>query len=410
MRQSKYFLKTSKTVAKDDTSANARLLEQGGFIKKEMAGVYTFLPLGLRVLAKIENIIREEMDAIGGNEILMPALNSKENWTTTGRWDSMDILFKIKSEHGYEYALGPTHEETITPIALSVIQSYKDLPLAVYQLQTKFRDEARAKSGLLRGREFRMKDLYSFHASNEDLEKYYNEVADSYRTIFKRLGLDALYTYASGGTFSQFSHEFQVELESGEDTIYVNDKTSEAKNKEIFTEEDKASGVYRETMACEVGNIFNLGTKFSEAFGLTYTDQEGASKPVIMASYGIGPSRVMGVLVEKFHDDKGIIWPTAVAPFMVHLLALSGKDEAVAAAADKLYTDLTAAGVEVLYDDRADKMAGEKFADSDLIGIPFRVVISTKTLAEDSVELKPRNIVDASMVKINELINTLNNV
>jgi prolyl-tRNA synthetase len=406
MRQSQYFLKTSKTTSAEDVSINARLLEQGGFIAKNMAGVYTFLPLGYRVLAKIENIIREEMDAIGAGELLMPALHPKEYWVQTKRWDSVDVLFKIKSQHGYEYALGPTHEEVVTPISLPVIQSYKDLPLAVYQIQTKFRDEPRARSGLLRGREFRMKDLYSFHASVTDLERYYDIVAGAYHKIFQRMGLDAIYTYASGGTFSQFSHEFQVELPSGEDTIYINEATGEAKNKEIFSEEDRASGKYRETMACEVGNIFNLGTKFSESFDLKFTDSDGTVKPVIMASYGIGPSRVMGVIVEKFNDDKGIIWPTAVAPFQVHLVAIAGKNTSeVMSEADQLYRVLQEQGIEVLYDDRTDKTAGEKFADSDLLGLPQRIVVSAKTLAESSVELKQRGGSETKMVKREQLEN-----
>lgn len=399
MRQSRYFLKTSKTAPADDASINARLLEQGSFVYKNMAGVYTFLPLGYRVLSKIETIVREEMDALGAGEMLMPALHPKDYWRTTGRWNSVDVLFKVKSQHGYEYALGPTHEEVVTPAALSIIHSYKDLPLGVYQIQTKFRDEPRAKSGLLRGREFRMKDLYSFHASQADLDVYYEKVADAYRKIFKRLGLDAIYTYASGGTFSQFSHEFQVEVESGEDTIYIDKKTGEAKNKEIITAEETSSGKYRETKACEVGNIFKLGTKFSESFGLKFTDSDGTQKPVIMASYGIGPSRVMGVLVEKFHDDKGILWPENVAPFRVHLIALPGKDAAsVFKFSDSLYETLQKHGVEVLYDDRADKMPGEKFADSDLIGIPHRLVVSTKTIEQGKVEYKRRGTEESKLL------------
>lgn len=408
MRQSKYFLKTSKTAQKDDVSINARLLEQAGFVQKVMAGVYNFLPLGLRVLSKIEQIVREEMNAVGANEVLMPAMHPKENWTTTGRWDYMDVLFKVKSQHGYEVALGPTHEEIVTPMALPIINSYKDLPLAVFQLQTKFRDEPRAKSGLLRGREFRMKDMYSFHTSKEDLDVFYERAATAYRTIFERMSLNALYTYASGGTFSQFSHEFQVELESGEDTIYVHTETGEAKNKEIFTEDDVKSGKYRETKASEVGNIFNLGTKFSESFGLSYTDVDGSRKPVLMGCYGIGPSRLMGVIAEKFYDDKGILWPEAIAPFKVHLIALPGKEsETVFSAADKLYSELVAAGVEVLYDDRSDVTPGEKFADSDLIGIPYRVVVSAKTLAQESVELKLRQESNSSLVSTQSMLERL---
>jgi prolyl-tRNA synthetase len=408
MRQTDYFFKTSKNAPKDDVSINARLLEQGGYIKKEMAGVYTFLPLGLRVLAKIENIIREEMDKIGANEVLMPALQPKENWVATKRWDSMDVLFKIDSPHGYKAALGPTHEEIVTPLGGTIVNSYRDLPQAVYQIQTKFRDEARAKSGLLRGREFRMKDLYSFHTDEADLARYYAIAAAAYNAVFQRLGLDAIYTEASGGSFSKYSHEFQVEIENGEDTIYVCNKCGLAKNKEIYTADSVCTNCniadYRETKASEVGNIFELKTKFSEAFDLNYTAEDGSRKLVVMGCYGMGPSRIMGVLVEKYNDEAGIIWPEAVAPFQVHLIALAGKDGGpVIAAADKLYADLQEQGISVLYDDREGASAGEKFADSDLIGLPKRVVVSARTLAENSVELKHRNSEETKIVPINNV-------
>ncbi|MDR3642156.1 MAG: His/Gly/Thr/Pro-type tRNA ligase C-terminal domain-containing protein [Candidatus Doudnabacteria bacterium] len=403
MRQSKYFLKTSKTISAEDVSVNARLLEQGGFVQKVMAGVYDFLPLGLRVLSKIENIVREEMDKIG-SEMFMPVLHPKENWEKTGRWSGLDVLFKVKSQHGYEYALGPTHEEIVTPAAQSVINSYKDLPLAVYQIQTKFRDEPRAKSGLLRGREFRMKDLYSFHATAEDLEDYYNNIAmPAYESVYNRLGLDALLTEASGGTFSKYSHEYQVEIENGEDTIYICEKCRKlAKNKEIFEEGAECTNcgktTWRETKASEAGNIFKLQDKYSKAFNLQYTAQDGSKKPVLMGCYGIGTTRAMGIIVEKFHDDKGIIWPEAVAPFKAHLLALKGAE----AAADKIYQSLLDNKVEVLYDDR-DQSAGAKFADSDLFGIPYRVLVSAKTALQESVEIKKRNSAESELIKINEL-------
>lgn len=422
MRQSKYFLKTSKTTPSDDLSINAKLLEQGGFVQKVLAGVYDFLPLGLRVLQKIENIVRSEMDKIG-NEMFMPVLHPKENWEKTGRWSGLDVLFKIKSQHGNEYALGPTHEEIVTPAAQSIINSYKDLPLAVYQIQTKFRDEPRAKSGLLRGREFRMKDLYSFHATAEDLEEYYNKKAmPAYEAVYKRLGLNALLTESSGGTFSKYSHEYQVETENGEDTIYICEKCGLAKNKEIFTPTTPPAGAgtppqaggeapqctncgkttWRETKGCEVGNIFKLQDKYSKAFNLQYTAQDGSKKIVLMGCYGLGTSRVMGVIVEKFHDDKGITWPESVAPFKAHLLALKGAEKQ----ADAIYQSLLDEGVEVLYDDR-EVSAGVKFADSDLIGIPYRLVVSEKTLAKDSAEVKKRNETEAKLVKISELAEVL---
>ncbi len=407
MRQSKYFLKTSKTVSADEVSVNAKLLEQGGFVQKALAGVYVYLPLGLRVLAKIENIVREEMDKVG-NEMFMPVLHPKENWEKTGRWSSLDVLFRVKSQHGSEYALGPTHEEIVTPSAQPIISSYKDLPLAVYQIQTKFRDEPRAKSGLLRGREFRMKDLYSFHSSAEDLDEYYNNVAiPAYERVFKRLGLKALFTEASGGSFSKFSHEYQVEIPSGEDTIYICEKCGMGKNKEIFEEGALCSKcgktTWRETQASEVGNIFKLQNKYSSAFNLQFTDKDGSKKTVIMGCYGIGTSRLMGVVVEKCHDDKGIIWPENIAPFKVHLISLKGGEEA----GEKLYQDLLNSGVEVLYDDR-DLSAGTKFADADLVGLPYRVVVSAKTIAQDSVELKKRDEHEAVLVKIANLNSALN--
>ncbi len=403
MRQSQYFAKTSKTVSKDDVSVNAKFLEQGGFIHKEMAGVYSFLPLGLRVLTKIENIIREEMNAIGANEILMSTMQPKENWLATDRWNTLDVLFKVESRHGYELALGPTHEEIVTPLSTLIINSYKDLPKAVYQIQTKFRDEPRARSGLLRGREFRMKDLYSFHADEADLTRYYKIVSGAYKKIFNRLQLDALYTEASGGSFSKFSHEFQVEIPNGEDAIYVCSGCSLAVNKEIFQEGQACTNCketkYREAKASEVANIFELKTKYSDAFNLKYTAEDGSKKSVVMGCYGLGSSRAMGVAVEKFNDEAGIIWPDSIAPFQVHLIALKGAEFQ----ADKIYQDLQAGGIEVLYDDREGKTAGEKFADSDLIGIPYRVVVSEKTLAEDSVEVKKRSEDATKIVQIKEL-------
>jgi prolyl-tRNA synthetase len=404
MKQSHYFLKTSKTVSADDVSINAKLLEQGGFVQKVMAGVYSYLPLGNRVLKKIESIVREEMDAIGGQEVFMPTLQPKENWQKTGRWESLDVLFQVKSRHGNEYALGPTHEEIVTPMAQAIISSYKDLPIAVYQIQTKFRDEARAKSGLLRGREFRMKDLYSYHATPDDLENYYNNIAaPAYAKVFKRLGLDALYTEASGGSFAKFSHEFQVEIENGEDTIYICEKCKLAKNKEIFEDGAECTNcgktTWREAKASEVGNIFKLQDKYSSAFNLQFTEADGSKKTVVMGCYGIGTSRLMGVIVEKFNDEKGIIWPAAVAPFAVHLIALKGAEEQ----AEKLYVNLLEQGVEVLYDDR-DLSAGAKFADSDLIGIPLRMIVSPKTLEKNSVELKKRTEKDFKLVEISKVL------
>lgn len=412
MRQTKYFLKTSKTISGDEVSTNARLLEQAGYISKTMAGVYSFLPIGLRVLTKIETIIREEMDALGANELLLPSLQPKENWIATERWNSLDILFKVKSVHEYEAALGPTHEEIVTPLASRFINSYKDLPFSVYQIQTKFRDEARAKSGLLRGREFRMKDLYSFHTDDASFDEFYSRVKESYFRVFNRLGLPAVYTEASGGSFSKFSHEFQVVIPSGEDTIYICKSCGLAKNKEVYQEgvecTDCKGSSYEEVKACEVGNIFPLKTKFSKPFECNYRAEDGNLYPVIMGCYGIGPSRLMGVIVEKFFDEKGIMWPKSVAPFDVHLIHLTSKDASVKEASDRLYQDLLKEKVSVLYDDR-DVSAGEKFADSDLLGIPLRIVVSQKTLEKDGVEVKKRNEDSAVIEPLASIVNYLKN-
>lgn len=393
MRYSKLFGKTNKA-AKEHASVNATLLQKGGFINQVMAGVYSYLPLGLRVLTKIENIVREEMNALGAHEVLLPALHPKENWVTTGRWDAEDaVLFKLESKHGYQAALGSTHEEIITPLVQQFAASYRDFPLGVYQIQTKFRDELRAKSGLLRGREFRMKDLYSFHVTNEDFEKYYELVAAAYHTIFSRLGLKSIYTEASGGSFSKFSHEFQVELTSGEDTIHICEQCGLAKNEEIFqagvTCTSCGKSAFRSAAASEVGNIFPLKNKFSAPFGFTVTTAEGTRQEVLMGCYGLGTSRVMGVLVEKFHDEHGIIWPLSVAPYHVHLVAIK-------VSGDALYDELREQGIEVLYDDRESASAGEKFADADVLGTPWRAVVSAKT--DDKIEVKRRGESEPQMM------------
>lgn len=406
MRYSKLFSKTSKSVSHDADSANAKFLVQGGFVHREAAGVYSYLPLGLKVLRNIEQIIREEMEAVGGQEILMSVLHPKENWIKTDRWDAMDVLFKLKGAGDKEYALGPTHEEIVTPLVQDYVFSYKNLPTAVFQIQSKFRNEPRAKSGVLRGREFSMKDLYSFHADQADLDRYYDEVKDAYFKVFRRLGFDpaiTYITYASGGAFSKYSHEYQVISDVGEDHVFTCEKCRVAVNREILDDQntcpecDNADLV--EKKGIEVGNIFKLGTKFSDAFKFKYTDESGKLSPVVMGCYGIGPSRIMGALVEVFHDEAGIMWPKSVAPYQVHLVALGDS----AAEADKLYEDLQAAGVSVLYDDR-DERAGAKFADADLIGLPLRIVISSRTLEKGNVEWKERSLADCEMVSMKEVV------
>lgn len=390
MKQSQLFTKTQKDALKDEPSINAQLLIRAGFIDKLMAGVYTILPLGLRTLDKIENIIREEMNVIGGQEIFMPTLQPKENWLKTGRWDTMDDLYKVKDGSGREMALGPTHEEVVVPLMSRFINSYKDLPFAVYQFQNKFRMELRSKSGILRGREFIMKDLYSFHLTEQDLDAYYEKAKQAYFKIFERAGLkeQTHLTFASGGSFSKYSHEFQTITPAGEDIIYVCSQCGLAVNKEIKDEVSTCPECgkqdFQEEKAIEVGNIFKLMNKYSKPFELSVKNEKGESQEIVMGCYGIGLGRLMGTVVEVHHDEKGIVWPMSVAPFSAHILSLR-KD----AEAEKLYTELQKLGVEVLLDDR-DASAGAKFADADLIGMPYQIVVSEKTLAEKQVEIKER--------------------
>ncbi len=410
MRQSRLFTKTRKEAPADEVAKNADLLIRGGYVHKEMAGVYSYLPLGLMVLSKIENIIREEMNAIGGQELLLSALHPKENWIATGRWDGLDVLFKLKDAADHDYALGATHEEIITPLVQDYIASYRDLPFSAYQIQNKFRAELRAKSGILRGREFIMKDLYSFHRDQEDLDRFYDIVTEAYKRIFSRVGIGdrTFFTYASGGTFSKYSHEFQTLSEAGEDIIYINREKGVAVNEEVLEEETLNSlGVTRDELeavkAAEVGNIFKLGTKYSGAFNLTYKDENGEAQPVIMGCYGIGLGRLMGVVVESLADEKGIIWPEAIAPFKVHLVGLNSDDAEVKDYADGIYLSLKERGVEVLYDDR-DLRAGEKFADSDLLGLPYRVIVSRKSKDEGKFEVVTRATGETRMLTEEELL------
>lgn len=407
MKYSQLFTKTLKNAPSDEVAQNARLLIRAGFIHKEMAGVYAYLPLGIRVLEKIKQIVREEMNAIGGQELIMTALQNKSLWERTNRWDDeiVDIWFKSQLKAGGEVGLGWSHEEPIGEMMKKYITSYKDLPQYVYQFQTKLRNELRAKSGIMRGREFVMKDAYSFASDKAQHEKMYEESKVAYMKVFDRLGIgdETFITFASGGAFTQFSHEFQTICEAGEDVIYLNREKNIAINDEVMTLETlKDLGVSRnelvETKTAEVGNIFNFGRQKAEDIGLTFVDATGNQIPVWMGSYGIGITRLMGVLVEKFHDEKGIIWPKSVAPFDVHLVSLKGGEER----AEKLSAELTANGIEVLWDDR-DVSAGAKFADADLIGIPVRLVLSGKT-EEGKVELKERGSEESEVLGIGEVL------
>ena len=413
MRQSGLFTRTRKSAPKDEVSKNAQLLIRGGFIHKEMAGVYSYLPLGARVLTKIENIVREEMNKIGGQEIKMATLHPSEPWKTTGGWDAVDVLFKIQSRTEKEYALGQSEEEIVTPIAQEYACSYKDLPIAIYQIGQKYRDELRAKSGIMRGREFGMKDMYSFHETQADFDRFYEKAKAAYFRVYERCGLVAKATEASGGSFSEkLSYEFMVITNAGEDDIVYCESCTHCANIEVSDAKEgdtcpkcKKSEL-KSARAAEVGNVFDLGQRYPKAFGYTYKTKGGKEAYPIMGCYGIGTTRLMGAAVEVLSDEKGIVWPKEIAPFAVHLIAITGGNADIAAEADRLYELLTDHGIDVLFDDR-DARAGEKFADAELIGIPTRLVISEKTMAEGGIEMTSRAGGVSTMVPDSEIIGRL---
>ncbi len=405
MRLSKSFIKTLRSAPKDETAKNGIYLTRAGYIHKEMAGVYDYLPFGIRVIENIKSIIRDELNSLGCEEILMSTLQSPTPWEKTKRFSDqeVDIWFKTNLSSGGELGLAPTHEEPVTMMVKDYIKSYKDLPLYVYQFQTKFRNEKRAKSGILRGREFLMKDLYSFHTSKEDLDVFYDQVMKAYQRIFDRIGIgDVTFPcFASGGIFSKFSHEFQTILPVGEDTVYYNSDKSVVLNKEVFTPEVLSElGVQESdlstTSAAEVGNIFKLQLKYSAPLGLTHTDQSNQTAPVYMGCYGIGVSRLMGVIAELFSDDKGLVWPKSIAPFQYYLIGIGEKGEK---AAEKFYKTHQE---DTIFDDR-ELRPGEKFADSELLGIPIRIVFSDKTLTSNSAEITDRRTGKSKLIPIDKL-------
>jgi prolyl-tRNA synthetase len=411
MKLSQLFTKTKKNIPNGEVSKNAQLLIRAGYIHKEMAGVYSYLPLGLKVINKIADVVRIAMNEIGGQEIQMTALQVKERYQATNRWDDkvVDNWFKTKLANGSEVGLGFSHEENLTPIMIDYINSYKDLPVAPYQIQTKFRNELRSKSGILRGREFLMKDMYTYCLTQEQHDQYYEKIKQAYHKIYQNLGIgdSTFLTFASGGSFSDFSHEFQTLCDSGEDTIYLDKQAKIAINKEVYSDKtltdlnlnkDKLD----EVKAIEVGNIFTLGTKFTKPFEMTVNDQDGKPVTPIMGCYGIGISRLMGVIAEKLCDDRGLVWPENIAPFKVIICQL-GDEPVVIKASKKLYDDLLSQGIEVLWDERGAVRPGEKFADADLFGIPHRVVISAKTEAQNKYEYKKRTESDSRIVSQEEL-------
>jgi len=414
VRLSQLFTKTSKTIPADETSKNARLLIQAGFVHKEMAGVYAYLPLGLRVVENIKRIIRQEMNALGSQEIIMTSLQRKELWEKTGRWDdaSVDVWFKSQLKNGTTVGFGWSHEEPITDMIRNYVNSYRDLPISVYQFQTKLRNEVRAKSGIMRGREFVMKDLYGYSRNAEELQDFYDSVSSAYLKIFKKVGIgDSTYlTFASGGAFTQFSHEFQTVTDSGEDTIYIDLDKKIAVNQEVLNDDVlKQLGLARdklkEVKAAEVGNIFNFGSAKAEQLGVNFTDEDGNEKPLFLSSYGIGVTRLMGVVVELFSDERGLVWPKSIAPAQVIIDRL-GESAGTIKAADDLYDKLLKHGVETLYDDR-DVRPGEKFADADLMGIPLRIVVSEKTVSAGHFEVKKRTSTEVIMQSLDDILKDL---
>ncbi len=414
MRLTQLFTKTRKEAPADETAKNAQLLIKAGYVNKEMAGAYDYLPLGIKVVENIKQIVREEMNAIGGQELIMTGLQRKEIWEKTNRWDDevVDVWFKSKLKDDTEVGFGWSHEEPIVELVKQHLNSYKDLPINIYQFQTKLRNELRAKSGIMRGREFIMKDMYSCSVDAEQHEKFYQATIEAYTKVYERLGLgdDTYVTFASGGAFTQFSHEFQTVCEAGEDVIYLHREKNIAVNEEVMDEENLAKlGIKKDELekvkSAEVGNIFNFGTHKSEQMDFTFTNEQGEKQFVHLGSYGIGITRVMGVIAEKMSDDKGLVWPEAIAPAKVYIARLSDISDVVSNA-DDLYNRLTEAGVEVLYDDR-DIRAGEKFADADLMGIPYRVVISQKTVESGKHELKKRTSDKVDLLSVDEIIKTL---
>lgn len=411
MRVSKLFTKTLRDAPADEVAKNAQLLIRAGYVYKEMAGVYAYLPLGLRVAEKIKQIVREEMNAIDSNELIMTTLQRKEIWEKTTRWsdDVVDVWFKTKLKDDTEMGLGWSHEEPIVEMMKQYVQSYKDLPISLYQFQTKMRNELRAKSGIMRGREFVMKDMYSFHSSAEDLEAYYQKAIEAYKRVYERLGIgdDTYVTFASGGAFTKFSHEFQTICDAGEDIIYLHREKNVAINEEVIDDAVKELGMNRDELekvkTAEVGNIFNFGTQKTDEMDLYYTDKDGRRKSLHIGSYGIGVTRVMGVIAEKMSDDKGIVWPKAVAPYQVYLVSIGDRG---VSKADELYETLTGKGVEVLYDDR-DERPGAKFADSELLGIPTRVTVSNRGVEAGEYEVYDRKTSQTKTLTLEQLIDTI---
>jgi prolyl-tRNA synthetase len=414
MRVTQLFTKTTKEVPAEETAKNAQLLIRAGFIYKEMAGVYAYLPLGLRVIENIKKIVREEMNKVGGQELIMASLQNQALWEKTDRWDDkqVDIWFKSALKNGTPVGFAWSHEEPVTVMMRNFLTSYRDLPVSVYQFQTKMRNELRAKSGIMRGREFVMKDMYSFSKNNDEHQKMYDQIKEAYLRVFERIGIadQTFYTFASGGAFTQFSHEFQTVCDAGEDTIYLSREKKLAVNEEVLTDDVlQQLGLQRDELeelkAAEVGNTFSFGTTKSEQLDLTYNDEQGRAQHVVIGSYGIGITRLMGLIAELKSDDKGLVWPENIAPAKVYLVQI-GTNDAVVKQAEALNQRLNDAHIDVLYDDR-DARPGEKFADAELLGIPYRVVVSEKTVQSQTFECKMRTSDEVTQLNLEEVLKKL---
>jgi prolyl-tRNA synthetase len=387
MRWSRYFIPTLKEIPVGTEAASHQLLLRAGLVNMLTSGVYSYLPLGLRVLRRVENIIREEMNAAGAHELFLPVLQPIELWQKTGRDETLkEVMIKFKDNRGRMMCLGPTHEEVITELVRNYVQSYRQMPVTLYQIQTKFRDEMRTRFGIVRACEFIMKDAYSFDIDEKGLKKNYDLMFEAYKRIFERCDLDVVIAEADSGAMGgKVSHEFLVPAAIGEDEVTVNGQKK---------------------LAIELGHIFQLGTKYTEALGCLFLDEAGKQKPIIMGCYGIGVSRMIAAIIETHHDEAGIIWPAGVAPFDVELLPVQASDEQQMSTAEKYYRELSDAGLEVLMDDR-EESAGRKFNDADLVGIPYRVTFGKKALAQGNIEIKDRKTGKVDMVRVEEGVQKL---
>ena len=407
MNASNFYISTLKEAPSEAELISHQLMIRAGLVKRLGSGLYSWMPMGLRVLKKIETIIREEMNKVGAIELLMPAIQPSELWKETGRWDVFGPqMLKINDRHDRSFCFGPTHEEVITDIVRNEINSYKQLPINFYQIQTKFRDEIRPRFGVMRAREFLMKDSYSFHSDIDSLKDTYEKMYKTYTAIFDRIGLKFRAVQADNGAIGgDGSHEFHVLADSGEDEIIYDEKSDFAANIEVAKNHPDKDNL-KTCRGIEVGHIFQLGTKYSEAMKAEFLDEQGQSRPMMMGCYGIGVSRIVAAAIEQQNDDKGIIFPSSISPFEIILTPIGyHKSDQVNKSTNDIYSQLTKNGFDVLLDDRGLR-PGVMFSDSELLGIPHRRTISEKTLAEDKVEYKHRSSNESEYAPLNAIIST----